>query len=62
MEIRLCRPDMRMAHQRLDSPKILAIIQKCRGEAMAHNVRTDPLLDQCLFTTGLMRQSTDLWL
>jgi hypothetical protein len=61
MEIPFRCPDVGMTHQRLDGFQAIPIIQEGRGERMPHDMRINPLLDQCLFTTDLMRQSTLLW-
>jgi len=48
VEIRFRRPDVRMAHQRLNRPQIITIIQEGCSERMPHDVRMNPLLDQRL--------------
>jgi hypothetical protein len=58
MEIPLRGSDMGMAHQCLNRPEIIPFIQEGCGEGIPHDMRMNPLLDQGLFTTDWMRQST----
>ncbi len=40
--------DMRMAHQTLNGPKVIPLIQKSSRKGMAHNMGMDPFSDQCI--------------
>jgi len=44
---------MGMAHQSLDCPKVIPVVEEGRGKRMPHHVRMNPLLDQCLFYHAL---------
>jgi hypothetical protein len=41
-----------MPHQRLNGLEVVPVVQESRGENMPHDVRMDPLLDQCFFYHG----------
>ena len=53
VEIPLRGPNMGMAHQSLDCPKVIPVVEEGRGKRMPHHVRMNPLLDQCLFYHAL---------
>jgi hypothetical protein len=61
MKISLRGADMGMAHQSLDGPQIIPIIQEGRGEGMPDHMRMNPLLNQCLPRHGLDQAINWLW-
>ena len=57
MQIPFPGPDVGMAHRSLNGSEVIPFVQKGSGEGMSHDVRVNPLLDQCPFYLPLPQSS-----